>query len=65
MRLGLASVAWCGVSLGGMIGQWLAVHAPERVSALVLANTSPRVADPSVMEARRKTVLDARNERAG
>jgi 3-oxoadipate enol-lactonase/4-carboxymuconolactone decarboxylase len=56
--LGLASVAWCGVSLGGMIGQWLAVHAPERVSALVLANTSPRVADPSAMEARRKTVLD-------
>ena len=28
--LGLASVAWCGASLGGMIGQWLAVHAPER-----------------------------------
>ena len=56
--LGLARVAWCGVSLGGMIGQWLAVHAPERVSALVLANTSPRVADPSVMEARRRTVLD-------
>jgi 3-oxoadipate enol-lactonase len=56
--LGLVTVAWCGVSLGGMIGQWLAVHAPERVSALVLANTSPRVADPSAMEARRQTVLD-------
>ena len=30
------------LSLGGMIGMWLAVHAPERLTALVLANTSPR-----------------------
>ena len=57
-RLGLRQVAWCGVSLGGIVGQWLAVHAPERLSALVLANTSPRIADPAGMEARRTTVLD-------
>jgi 3-oxoadipate enol-lactonase len=30
----------CGLSLGGMIGQWLAVHAPDRVDRLILANTS-------------------------
>jgi len=57
-RLGLDRVAWCGVSLGGMIGQWLAAHAGERLSSLVLANTSPRIADPAGMEARRRTVLD-------
>ena len=34
------------------------MHAPERVSALVLANTSARVADPSALEARRKIVLE-------
>jgi 3-oxoadipate enol-lactonase/4-carboxymuconolactone decarboxylase len=56
-RLGLPSVAWCGVSLGGMVGQWLAVHAADRLFALVLANTSPRIADPAGMEARRRTVL--------
>lgn len=50
--------AFCGLSLGGMIGQWLAVHAGERLSALVLANTTARVADPSAMEARRRAVLD-------
>src|SRR5687768_6864047 len=38
--LGLGSVAWCGLSLGGMIGQWVAIHAPDRLSALVLANTT-------------------------
>lgn len=29
-----------GLSLGGFIGQWLGVHAPERIGRLVLANTS-------------------------
>jgi 3-oxoadipate enol-lactonase len=32
---------YCGLSLGGMIGQWLGAHAPERIGRLVLANTSP------------------------
>lgn len=56
---GAARFAFCGLSLGGMIGQWLGVHAPERLTHLVLANTSPRVADPNAMETRRRTVLDA------
>lgn len=57
-RLGLETVAWCGVSLGGFVGQWLAVHAPERLTALVLANTTARVTDPASMDARRRLVLD-------
>ena len=56
---GAARFAFCGLSLGGMIGQWLGVHAPERLTHLVLANTSPRVADPNAMETRRRTVLEA------
>ncbi len=56
--LGIHSVAWCGLSLGGMIGQWVAIHAPDRISSLVLANTSPRTADPASMETRRATVLE-------
>ena len=55
--LGIDRAAWCGISLGGMVGQWLAINAPDRVSELVLANTSPRTADPSIMETRRQTVL--------
>jgi 3-oxoadipate enol-lactonase / 4-carboxymuconolactone decarboxylase len=57
-RLGLDRVAWCGVSLGGIVGQWLAAHAGDRVSHLALINTSPRIADPIGMEARRRLVLD-------
>jgi 3-oxoadipate enol-lactonase / 4-carboxymuconolactone decarboxylase len=57
-RLGLDRVTWCGLSLGGMVGQWLAAQAGDRLSGLVLANTSPRIADPAGMETRRRTVLD-------
>src|SRR5271163_2609725 len=56
--LKIPKFAFCGVSLGGMIGQWLAAHAGDRLTHVVLANTSARLADPSAMETRRKTVLD-------
>jgi 3-oxoadipate enol-lactonase/4-carboxymuconolactone decarboxylase len=57
--LGIGEFAWCGLSLGGMIGQWLGAHASNRVTALVLANTSPGFPDPSIMEDRRRTVLES------
>src|ERR1700746_2306731 len=38
--LGVAKTNWCGLSMGGMVGQWLGAHAPERVERLVLTNTS-------------------------
>jgi len=38
--LGVGQVAYCGISLGGMIGMWLAAHAPDRISALGLVCTS-------------------------
>ena len=48
---------FCGLSLGGMIGQWLGANAGHRIDRLVLANTSPRMADPGLFEVRRTTVL--------
>ncbi len=39
--LAVESFAWCGVSLGAMIGQWLAINAPQRLTRLVLSNASP------------------------
>jgi 3-oxoadipate enol-lactonase len=38
-----ASAHICGISLGGLTAQWLGVHAPERTSSLVLANTAARI----------------------
>jgi len=54
---GVARFAYCGLSLGGMIGQWLGANAGDRLERLVLANTSPRMADPGLFEIRRATVL--------
>jgi 3-oxoadipate enol-lactonase/4-carboxymuconolactone decarboxylase len=39
--LGIRQFAFCGLSMGGGIGQWLAANAPERLTGLILANTSP------------------------
>ncbi len=55
--LGISQFAFCGLSLGGMIGQWIAANRQERVTHLVLANTSPRFPDPSIMDGRRTIVL--------
>jgi 3-oxoadipate enol-lactonase len=38
--LGLDKVHWCGLSMGGMVGQWLGAHAPHRIDRLILSNTS-------------------------
>ncbi len=40
--LQVARVHWLGLSLGGMIGQALALAHPERIASLVLADTSSR-----------------------
>jgi 3-oxoadipate enol-lactonase/4-carboxymuconolactone decarboxylase len=55
--LEIPKFAFCGLSLGGAIGQWIAAHAPERVTHLVLANTSPQFVPRANWETRIATVL--------
>ena len=55
-RLQLERVSFCGLSLGGMVGQWLGVHAPERVDRLVLCCTAPRMLKPEDFTARAEAV---------
>jgi 3-oxoadipate enol-lactonase/4-carboxymuconolactone decarboxylase len=50
--------AFCGLSMGGAVGQWLAINSPQRLTGLVLANTSPQFGPPEYWNARRKTVLE-------
>ena len=38
--LGLDRVAWCGLSLGGMVGMYLGSEAPERLTSLTLCCTT-------------------------
>jgi 3-oxoadipate enol-lactonase len=39
--LDITRAHFLGLSLGGIVGQWLGVHAPERIDRLVLSNTAP------------------------
>jgi 3-oxoadipate enol-lactonase/4-carboxymuconolactone decarboxylase len=55
--LGIAQFAFCGLSLGGAVGQWIASNAPDRVTHLVLANTSPQFGPPTNWNTRMETVL--------
>jgi 3-oxoadipate enol-lactonase len=45
-------INWCGLSMGGMVGQWLGANAPERVERLVLTNTSSHFADKKMWNER-------------
>jgi 3-oxoadipate enol-lactonase len=38
--LGIERGHFLGLSLGGFVGQWLGIHAPERIDRLILSNTS-------------------------
>ncbi|WP_432719677.1 alpha/beta fold hydrolase [Jeongeupia wiesaeckerbachi] len=39
--LGIGQIHFCGLSLGGIVGQWLGIHAASRIDRLILCNTSP------------------------
>jgi 3-oxoadipate enol-lactonase len=54
-RLGVERFSFCGLSIGGMVGMWLAGEAPERVERLVLCCTSARF-DPETFDSRARTV---------
>jgi 3-oxoadipate enol-lactonase len=54
----LATAHVCGLSLGGITALWLAVHAPERVRSLVLANTGARIGSVEFWTERMALVRD-------
>lgn len=47
-ELQLTRVSLVGLSLGGMVGMWLAQHAPERLNRLVLCCTSAELGPPKM-----------------
>jgi 3-oxoadipate enol-lactonase len=48
-----------GLSLGGIVGQWLGVHAPSRIDRLVLSNTAPWLGPADRWDASIEAVLQA------
>ncbi len=54
--LKIERINWCGLSMGGMDGQWLGAHAANRIDRLVLANTNFHYADKGPWADRIKVV---------
>lgn len=50
--LDVKAAHYCGLSMGGMVGMWLAANAPDRVNRLVLCNTAARLGPPQLWDAR-------------
>jgi 3-oxoadipate enol-lactonase len=55
-RLGIERVSFCGTSLGGMTGMWLAAGAPERIDRLALCCTSAHLPPRRTWSERAATV---------
>lgn len=56
--LGIDRFAFCGLSMGGLIGQWLGIHAGERLTRLVVCNTGAKIGTDEVWDERINTVLE-------
>lgn len=56
--LNIEKVHWCGLSMGGMVGQWLGANAPERLGKIVLANTACHYPAPTIWDTRIKAVKE-------
>jgi 3-oxoadipate enol-lactonase len=57
-HLEIGTASFCGLSVGGLVGQWLALNAAKRLSNVVLCNTAARIGNDEAWNAR----IDAVNK---
>lgn len=56
--LNIPKAHFCGLSMGGLIGQWLGIHYPERIEKLILANTGAKIGNDERWNTRIQTIRD-------
>lgn len=49
---------YCGLSIGGLVGQWLGIHAGDRLDHLVVCATAARIGSPESWQARSEQVCE-------
>ncbi|PPE76105.1 3-oxoadipate enol-lactonase, partial [Kaistia algarum] len=42
-HLNIEKAIFCGISMGGLTGQWLVIHKPERFHRAIVCNTSAKI----------------------
>jgi 3-oxoadipate enol-lactonase/4-carboxymuconolactone decarboxylase len=58
-RLGLTRVDLAGISVGGMVGMWLAIHEPQRIGRLAVLSSSAHPGGADAWRQRAATVRKA------
>lgn len=56
--LKISKAHWCGLSKGGMVGQWLMTHHGDRFGKAVFANTAALMGPPDMWNARIRTIAE-------
>jgi len=55
-QLKIEKAYFCGLSMGGLIGQWLAINHPERFSKIIIANTAAKIGNAETWNSRMETI---------
>jgi 3-oxoadipate enol-lactonase/4-carboxymuconolactone decarboxylase len=58
-QLKIEEAYFCGLSMGGLIGQWLGIHHPERFSKIIIANTAAKIGDAEAWNSRMETIKNS------
>jgi 3-carboxy-cis,cis-muconate cycloisomerase len=56
--LNIEKCAFCGLSMGGLIGQWLGIYHGERLEKLIICNTGAKIGEAEMWNERIKAVLE-------
>jgi 3-oxoadipate enol-lactonase / 4-carboxymuconolactone decarboxylase len=57
-KLGIETAYFCGLSMGGLIGQWLGIHHPEKFKKIAISNTAAKIGDDERWNGRIKTIKE-------
>lgn len=57
-ELKIDKVYFCGLSMGGLIGQWLGIHHPKRLFKLILSNTDSKIGTAAAWNDRIKIIYE-------
>lgn len=57
-HLNIEKAAFCGISMGGLTGQWLAINKPERFSHVVVCNTAAKIGQEQAWQDRAALVRE-------
>lgn len=56
--LGVEKANFCGISMGGLTGIWLAIHAPHKFHKIIVSNTSAKIGNKEAWQDRANSVRE-------